>query len=422
MGYRTRIIPHGSQTTPLFDIRNFKPQFIIFPQVQGEEKLVKYAKEIGAHILVLHTEGTWNKEGASSFYARGKKLYKGENPVELDLVWGEVMKQLLTENTDLEDEEVRVVGCPRFDVYQPPLSELMMSKEEFCAKFDIKRNSPIVVWATNFVNVDRSEKSIQYLEEFTDRNIRELIDIQRTLRKRHFDVFAKLTEDFLQCEFIIKLHPLEIPKYYTNRIREMKLQNRIRVIAGIQMEHVLNSTDVFLNTNSTSSTEAWFLNIPTISLVFDRRALSNLSAFAGGNEIVSDYNSLKMIIEQCLKGKREPSDSMLNHREEFIEKWYYQVDGRATLRAAEEIDAHIKSTKIAEVAAGFTNEMIVEKLKASQLFRFIRSIYYMVRKGTNYWGTIASIDRLKEEEVMKLKEDIDRLYRKADILPAPSTD
>lgn len=410
-GYQTRIIPHGPRTTPLAQLRRFRPHFIVFPQVQGETKLVQYARKIGSRIIVLHTEGTWTPETAAGFYERGLRLYGDENPVELDLVWGEVMKNLLAENTNLDKSIIKVVGCPRFDVYKPPLSGLMMPRSEFSDRYGLSRKNPIIVWATNFVNLERTKRDLEYQKEFADRDMDEENAIQRSLRSKHLSAIMRLVREYPECDFAIKLHPLEVPEYYETQLEQEKLEHRVAIINDITIEHVLNSASLFLNTNSTSSTEAWFLGIPTVSLLFDERARSKLSAFAAGNELVFDYDQLKATVDRVLAENYTPSTTLLNARAEFIDKWFFKIDGKSTLRAAAEIDTHIQN-HFSDKAINpvYSREVFIERFSSTIIYKTARKLYHKSHGTTSYWDKIREYDKLQEHEVEDLYQAVAKLY------------
>lgn len=411
-GHTTKIIPHGPRTSPLSDLRKFRPHIIVFPQVQGETKLVEYARKLKSRIIVLHTEGTWNAETAAAFYERGLRLYGDENPVELDLVWGRVMKDLLVDNTNLTEDMVKVIGCPRFDVYRPPLNGLMMLKKDFSSRYGVSEEKPLIVWATNFVNLDRTERDLDYQKEFIKRDIREDNEVQRSLRRLHLEALIQLIDDYPQCDFAIKLHPLEVPDFYISELERNNLSGRVAIINDIAIEHVLNSTDIFLNTNSTSSTEAWFMGIPTVSLLFEERARKKLSAFARGNEIVSDYTQLRAVIDRVLSGSYEPTQSMIDVREDFIETWFYKIDGQSTQRAAAEIDGYGKhvsfTTKIEPI---YSKEVFLEQFSNKIIYKIARKLYHKVEGTTSYWDKIRESDKLHDGDIENLLERVRKLYR-----------
>lgn len=411
-GHTTKIIPHGPRTSPLSDLRKFRPQIIVFPQIQGETKLVGYAKKLKSRIIVLHTEGTWNAETAAAFYERGLRLYGDENPVELDLVWGRVMKDLLVDNTNLTEDMVKVIGCPRFDVYRPPLNGLMMLKKDFSPRYGVSEEKPLIVWATNFVNLDRTERDLDYQKEFIKRDIREDNEVQRSLRRLHLEALIQLIDDYPQCDFAIKLHPLEVPDFYISELERNNLSERVAIINDIAIEHVLNSTAIFLNTNSTSSTEAWFMGIPTVSLLFEERARKKLSAFARGNEIVSDYTQLRAVIDRVLSGSYEPTQSMIDVREDFIETWFYKIDGQSTQRAAAEIDGYGKqvsfTTKIESI---YSKEVFLEQFSNTIIYKIARKLYHKAKGTTSYWDKIRESDKLHDGDIENLLERVRKLYR-----------
>jgi surface carbohydrate biosynthesis protein len=372
---------------------------------------VEYARKLGARIIVLHVEGTWNDETAVSFYRRGVRLYDDSNPVELDLVWGKTMSDLLVKNTSLTENMVKIIGCPRFDVYKPPLNKLMLAKNELAERYNLSLTKPLIVWATNFVNVDRTERDLRYIEEFDDRDMHEENDIQRSLRSKHLDAFIQMVEDYPNCQFVIKTHPLEVPDFYEIELQQRDMRDKVVIIKDITIEHVLNSTSIYLNTNSTSSTEAWFLGIPTISLLFDERARRKLSAFASGNEMVIDYTQLKEVVDSVLSKTYKPTQAILNTREEFVKNWFFKIDGNSTQRAVLEIDLFVKGLSWDEdIKSVYSKEVFFEGLSHTFFYKIARKLFHKVKGTTSYWDKIRESDILHPGEIETLYRQVEQIY------------
>ncbi|MDO8643196.1 MAG: polysialyltransferase family glycosyltransferase [Candidatus Woesearchaeota archaeon] len=177
-------------------------------------------------------------------------------------------------------------------------------------------------------------------------------------KERYFDVIRKMLDDLSSvnnnvCEVQVKLHPIE--KYYDEYekiIAEMPNKN-ITVIRGTlgkkQLYDLIERCDVFVSFFSTTLFEANLLNKPTILVeLYDRNVVDNEGIFYGSSDAVlkiePDYHNheLRTTLERVLTDTKLQK-TLSYKRKEFIQKFFYKVDGKAPQRAAQEIRAIVQS-------------------------------------------------------------------------------
>ncbi len=320
-----------------FTLWRFKPHALILGQEVEIQYVmrIRYAKAMGADVIVLRTEGTFTKESVSSIC--DKRYLKNFGLVNMELVWGETFRTTFLENSGMPPQKVIVTGCPRFDIYKPPLSRLMLTRAEFCRKHGLDPKKKIVVYTSNLVfaavDPEHAKDNINYLEEYELLMKKRKTELaQRKIISGHF---VRLAKDTPHVQFVQKLHPLEDPEYHIKLFKEGGLHN-ITLIKNEDIWNVINACDVLLHTHSTASTEAWFLNKPTIMLAFLEEEKQKFTDLVRGGDIVSDYTEMKETITRYLDGGRIPENT-LKKRRKFIREWYYNVDGRSTERCVEAI-------------------------------------------------------------------------------------
>ncbi len=128
--------------------------------------------------------------------------------------------------------------------------------------------------------------------------------------------------------------------HYFDFLKKGKIKNAV-VIKDEPIFNVLNACDVLVHTNTTASTEAWFLGKPTISMVFIKKYRPYFGDQIECSEIVSDYRQLYDRLDYYLDGGKLP-DELKVKIDRFITDWYYKVDGKSTKRCAQFIDDFLK--------------------------------------------------------------------------------
>lgn len=405
MAYNVRVVSHGKM--PLWNIYRFRPHLIVFPQVLGEVRMVKLAKKMGCLIAVLHSEGTVSRKNVSSWFYK-KDINVGE-VVDLEMVWGPEWKQIYLEYTTLSANQIHVVGNPRFDIYRPPLNSLLMCKSDFCRKYGINPKKKLVIWASNFVNLEKSEADIEYVQSFVSYNVKEHLKIQRKLREKCTKTFLQVAKENSKINFMIKLHPLEIPDYYLEELSKARATN-VTLFKDEDISTVVNASDLLLHTGSTSATEAGFLGKPTVCMLFELDYEEDLADFIWGSDIVEDFESLQSKINYYLYEHGEIPPEIINNRQSFNEKWFYRIDGKSTMRAANVIDAYLQEIKPPHVNRVVTDDLLSELRNRNPIITFLNQIQNFVFKRRSYWSEIRKTEVPTRKELRNLETELRELY------------
>jgi len=338
----------NTATNTFFTLFSFLPHIVILPQIEEIKgaSLAKYAKALGSKVVVLPTEGAAypkNNEEAGKYFI---KKYSGDydDITDLWLCWSEGYQNALIKYAGVEPTKVKICGCPRFDIYNEPLSRVLMKREEFCAKYNLDYTKKIVTLPTHFtfaeLDVDHAKESIMHVEDYDYIVKRKNQEIEQ--RNITLENFVKLAKEFPDVFFILKLHPWEGGEFYINHIKDSGVNN-IKIIKKEYIAHIINNSDVWLHVNCTTAKEAVFMNKPVITLAFLDKYINDLDDFSLLCDIAKTYEEMKEKVIYYLEGGKPAFGEGI---EEYIRERYYKVDGKSTERCVTALECFINNTNI----------------------------------------------------------------------------
>jgi len=326
-----------------FYIHGFKPHIVIINHLY-DKKRQEYFKKVaswGIKVVILPTEGIPTLEKYREFAAG---VDNDLSSVSLHFVWNEPMGKITAKNCTISNEKIKVVGVPRFDFYKEPLKKLLISKEEFIKKYNLKKNLPIITFATNYTQAQfaiqnqtffkKDSKTLGY-DKLIDENIP-----QKDFKSRDIAIkaFIKLVKELENVNFVLKLHPSEEHTYYFKLLdNELKnYKDRVAIIVQEYIWDVLAVTDIEVKRSCTTGIESWILGHPTIEMKLNPNEWYFSLEHTVGSDIVTTYDELKNTILQYLNGKKI-SKEKLQKRKEFLDTWCYKVDGKSTIRVVDNL-------------------------------------------------------------------------------------
>ncbi len=308
--YYIQIINHLSHRPY---VKIFRPDLIIVSETRSMlmSRAMKFAKRKlkDIKILTLHGEGAINP-AAMEWWSSG--IHQ-----DWEMVWGKRAKKILMEYGEKSEDQIIVTGNPRFDYHKNPIS-----KQEYEKITGIKNEKKCVLLATNFLIFSGRVNQDFDFDVETYIKLREVIT----------EAFTNIAMRHPEIQFIIKLHPSEVDEIYTATIQRKGIQN-IEVYckeaqSNIPINYFLPFIDVLVHWSSTTSTEAWMYEKPTISTQFlDLKTL--VGEFVQGSIITYNEEELEKEIMDILSGKQIPKE-MREFQIEHIEDWYGPIDGQRT--------------------------------------------------------------------------------------------
>jgi len=339
-----------------------KPHMVVLTNMNGVRSLsiARVAKRMGMLVVVVPSEGRPVSQDLVRFVS-GE--FSDLSLVDLWLTWSETTRDFMVDRGLLGPDRVRVAGVARFDFYVPPLRSVLMSREAFEAKHGLVPGRPLVSWATNF-NLARHVRTgtLDFLvKDFKDlgvSRIETLADPVALARKdlevrlRTLEVIRCLCSKFREVNFVLKPHPYEdFDEYETfvARCRGAGLDN-IALVTEHYIWDILNSAQIHVHRHCTTGIEAWLMGIPSINFHLEDYGPWSLDMEGpakdalDGDDLATSAKEIEERIAFYLGGGRVSPDRLVA-REEHIRRWFYRVDGNSSLRCAEEIANHLKSTR-----------------------------------------------------------------------------
>ena len=117
----------------------------------------------------------------------------------------------------------------RYDIYRQPLFSVIMSKDDFLAKYNLNKKYPVITMTTNFTLAGFAVKN----KEFYEKDVKQLKTDRigygqrlagQDLRSKEIfhQAFLRLIEDYPEANFIIKPHPSEDHTPYYDILEKSK--------------------------------------------------------------------------------------------------------------------------------------------------------------------------------------------------------
>ena len=219
-------------------------------------------------------------------------------------VWGPKFKDYMILK-GLDKQQITVTGAPNYDA----LTKLG-SKEELRREFGFPIDRHIITFAT---------------QGFSEQITRKLI----------YEVLRNMKE-LKGVLLIIKPHPRENPKSYSNFLREFNadiFSDEIILLHGVNTSKLIKASDLLLTVHSTIALEANVIGTQVVTLNFTEEKDPFYSK-EGGAVGVENPEALKDIIYKALYDEKF-KERMSIGRNKFLQKYCFNEDGGATERAAD---------------------------------------------------------------------------------------
>jgi surface carbohydrate biosynthesis protein len=354
LGCKVKIARNGLER---YFVAGFKPDLVVVPHLFEKDKreLMQNLHRQGVSIVILPTEGI---PTLSSYRKFASGVAIDLSCVSIHFVWNSVMAKILRLSKTLEQNTIKISGCPRFDFYKAPLNKSLIRRKDFFNKYNLNNNFPVITLATNFTQAQFHKKNKEFFladsqklgyKEVFEKNYGDINNVPTMdfkSRELVMKSFLKLVKDFKEVNFIIKPHPSEDHTFYHDFLKKHDnlLFGRTLIITNEYIWDILNITDIELSRSCTTAIESWILDIPTIELRLNRVEWYKSNEHASGSAICNSYKALKLQIKAYLKNSR-PSKKIISKRKSFIKKWCYNIDGKRTKCVAQKINSFLYEKK-----------------------------------------------------------------------------
>jgi len=338
---------------------DYKPDIVVLDVVGFEDRLqeARLAKNAGAKVCVLPTAGVFPDE--KGLLRLAGAFNGGCELVDCYLAWGKVVADAVVGQRLMSKERVEMTGCPRFDFYADESIAGLQDRSTFLQCMGIRDvEAPVVLWSTSTSNYNRRsghlERYIRHLTRnngFSESDVRVEIEDERRQLETHSRIVLELADRSPEWNFLVKVHPLENRRFYTDWARGAR---NIFIAPNIPIKEFVFHCDVLLQRGCTTAIEFWTQGKPVLELQMGEfQTVWAPLEQAQGNHSVFTVDETARVIADYLEGKPVPS-SQREARNFYLEKYYHRVDGKAARRCAERIhreitgetytDAHQKRT------------------------------------------------------------------------------
>ncbi len=395
-------------------IKHYPADLVVMPHLgsKGFADFCLYKKKHRSIICVIPTEQFSKKEIYIEASYRAYKDYI--KVVDLYFVWSEKSKELLVKNNILNDNQIKAVGCPRFDFYSPEFANKLCNKEEICRKYRLDQNKKIITWATGYSWSDLDEEhainSIKGAgsDKFVDP--KKIIEMDREARQTTSDAFFSVVKKFKDVQFVVKMHPCELnPSIYLNKIKELCLENAV-VLKNANLLELIYISDLWIHWNSTTSIEAGVMNKPALNMsigIAQEHQYDNL--IKASIDDIHSTKELEKYINQVLRNENLLTKKSAKAREKFIEEWIGISDGKSIERHAEEI---IKLLNDKKQSLSIANRFNIPYLliKAYDLFK----VFFGIEMHESLFKPTPNYKEWDENKFFTRKEakEMERTYKK----------
>lgn len=394
-GHEVKIFNHEDRSVFL-KLMRYLPHTIVIGTIL-DPKIRKYSrifKEMGSKIIESRAEGIFIKTHEKI----QSNKYEDTTFLDAEIVWGENLKKLLLKYSNIPENKIYICGCPRFDIHNK--KEFLVSKEEFYKEHNLNKDNKIITFATNFPFADRKGKVLRgTYHKDRDYDLFGFADLQDKERKTIFSTTIKLAKEFKNINFIVKVHPSEVLDFYVeNKPKEI---SNLAIIQNEKIYNIFNITDILIHSNTTTSIEAWFNNLPVICLYYFKNENKDDVYFNPGNkggDIVKTYQELKEKINYYLDNN-PINEEILNFRRNFIDEYLYKVDGNSTKRVTEIINKTTEGTGEITEEFYFTIEIPLRfRLFIRKILKIPNNKSLFGREHKGYFSRVATEEEILEKE------------------------
>jgi len=331
-------------------LRYFRPRALVLTTLISprEQDFARAAHAIGAAVITIPADP--GSTESMKALLRSPEVWE---VCDLYLAWGAAMAKLVVEDGYVPKDKVTVTGSGRFDFYQPPLRDYLLSREALCARYSLRSNCPIITCGTTFVLASylEDEKRLRFNEKDFERrglahlpgfaNVYNLAEKDKAAQDLVLDWIRQTCVNFPDAEFIVKPHPYESFAPYKQLWQACRRDGitNLHLAASDYIWDLLNNAVVHVHTGSTTGLEAWLMHVPTVNL--QPSGYARFKSARDGKrleldsleDVQEDAKTLHERINFYLGGGQiEPALAL--KRKNFLEQWFYRLDGHAAERQA----------------------------------------------------------------------------------------
>jgi surface carbohydrate biosynthesis protein len=407
-------------------IRTQKPDLVILPNVRGQLlywEIADYCKR--NEILVFHhdSEGNFNTENESYDYWGYNQAHQRYCPIEF--TWSQKVKNYLEQKYPIFNGYIAISGATGFDKYQ---YMSRCNKEELLSKYGKEKFTKVVGYAGwAFGKIYNTELSDLLINLKLDREK----GVDWLIKNRDFveHLLESAIQKYPDVLFILKKHPREnFESDYRDSRNEMnqltKYPNVLYLKDQEDIQDLISISDCWMAFESTSTMEAWLMNVPT--LVLNDDVHFTRSQIYEGSLIVSHTEQLYEALDAIYIHKDltlfSPAE-IAQKRKKIIQNSIGFSDGLNHLRAAYYFQPFLDASQNNKIKPPINLKFLKLYcfLQLGKLF-YTRSLFEKIPKlKKNIWA----MENYRLSKVKELKtstyNQLDTFYKKNNLTQKLST-
>jgi len=325
-GHSVWILAHWNKAIYFTKVMNI--DVIVTGQIAESStyKIAEFAKDNKIRLVINSTENVTLPENFEAFLSYNNTQINDEY-IDLQTIASHDIYEFVQNNTKIKNKwKYKLLGFPRLDLAS---NEGLRQIEDkyFRKKYKLNKFKKVYLFISSFLlegafeGLTEEDKQKYKLIEFQKRTELQLNEIKYILKSLIDNEIGK--ENVL----LIKKHPWDCSSYFKDTFES---PNCLILDSTEYIIPCINCADFILHTYSTSAIEAWIMKKKTISILPLNEQFPMVLNHMKYEIVVSNYKELSYTI------KNYPATPPYEHSLELFEPY---LDGKATLRLANEINA-----------------------------------------------------------------------------------
>tara|TARA_B110000908_G_scaffold157958_1_gene198590 strand:- start:573 stop:1961 length:1389 start_codon:yes stop_codon:yes gene_type:complete len=332
-------------------IHAYQPHFVLYNHLTVNH-LADFSQEMKSWGVLV---GSMLNEGL--LYAKSARIYTSKKQhdnihCDLHLTWNNLHRdELMKYEFCTPPDMARTVGCPRFDFYKPPWSNVYQQIKPSAENNEL----PVILVNATFAlahyytmpreNADRFfalwKDKVEGVADYW-----RLVETHYKGREKVPSYITPLIESG-KYRVILRPHPREELAFYQDWISSLPPEHRNLVSISTNEPPPVSifKSDIVINCEDcTTSMEAWLAGIPTLTIALEQHPYWFTETYNRLSPIVYNAEELMEMIPPTLETPMQLDYHTL--RQEHLEKWLFSTDGKSSERAADEIANLIKEKNL----------------------------------------------------------------------------
>ncbi len=269
--------------------------------------------------------------------------------------WGEWLAQETVARGVFAPAQLRVTGCPRFDLYHPDWHPAVRATAPDPAAVGTSQQARRrrVLLNTNFSTVNPRFASLAAKIHTSRHNfgwaperITEIIAAEGEGMAGMIALARALATDLPGAEIVVRPHPFEDPEPYRRALADAA---NVRIVAEGSVEPLIMSADVVVQRSCTTAIEAGLAGRPTVSPRWVTAAFEMPVAEAVSVPC-ADYATLREVVAAVLDGDFVMPTDVADAIARMTHQYFHVLDGDAHQRVADAMMATLDGPRTVDVA------------------------------------------------------------------------